>query len=95
MVDGSEKIDAPGLDSLKELFNIFVFEILGLKDELAGKNDEKLTEELMNIIVDLRQNAKNNKDWTTSDKIRNELNQIGITIKDKKDGVDWERDPPR
>jgi cysteinyl-tRNA synthetase len=91
--DGSEKIDAPGLDSLKELFNTFVFEILGLKDELAGKNDEKLTGELMNIIVDLRQNAKNNKDWITSDKIRNELNQIGITINDKKEGVDWEREP--
>jgi cysteinyl-tRNA synthetase len=91
--DGSEKIDAPGFDSLKELFNTFVFEILGLKDELAGKNDEKLTGELMNIIVDLRQNAKNNKDWITSDKIRNELNQIGITINDKKEGVDWEREP--
>jgi cysteinyl-tRNA synthetase len=91
MVDGSEKIDGPGLESLKELFNTFVFEILGLKDETTGKSDEKLTGELINIIVDLRQDAKNRKEWDVSDKIRKELNQLGVTLKDRKDGVDWER----
>jgi cysteinyl-tRNA synthetase len=90
IIDGSEKTDASGLESLKELFNTFVFEILGLKDESAIKGDEKLTEELMKIIIDLRQAAKNNKDWHTSDKIRNELNKIGVKLKDKKDGADWE-----
>jgi cysteinyl-tRNA synthetase len=90
VIDGSEKIDAPGLESLKELFSTFVFEILGLKDESAIKGDEKLTEELMKIIINLRQAAKNNKDWPTSDKIRNELNKIGVKLKDKKDGADWE-----
>ena len=63
VIDGAEKIDAPGLESLKDLFNTFVFEILGLKDETAGMDDEKLTGELMKIIIDLRQDAKNNKDW--------------------------------
>ena len=91
VVDGSEKIDGPGLESLKELFNTFVFEILGLKDETTGKSDEKLTGELINIIVDLRQDAKNRKEWDVSDKIRKELNQLGVTLKDRKDGVDWER----
>ena len=43
VADGNEKIDQPGLESLKELFNTFVFEILGLKDETKGKEDEKLT----------------------------------------------------
>jgi len=89
--EGIEKIDASSLKSLKELYNTFVFEILGLKDESTGKNDEKLAGDLMKIIIDLRQNSKNNKDFSTSDKIRNELNQIGITLKDRKDGVDWER----
>ena len=92
VIDGSEKIDTPALESLKTLFNTFVFEILGLKDESSGMGDEKLTGELMNIIIDLRQAAKNNKDWSTSDKIRKDLNKIGIIIKDKKDGVDWERE---
>ncbi len=91
VVDGTEKIDGPGLESLKQLFNIFVFEILGLKDETTGKGDEILSGQLMKIIIDLRQAAKNNKDWPTSDKIRSELNGIGITIKDQKDGADWER----
>jgi cysteinyl-tRNA synthetase len=68
-----------------------VFEILGLKDESGAKSNEKLTEDLIKIIVDLREGAKKNKDWTASDKIRKELNEIGITLKDKKDGVEWER----
>jgi cysteinyl-tRNA synthetase len=92
VTDGSEKIDSPGLESLKELFNTFVFEILGLKDETSGKNDEKLTGELMKIIIGLRQDAKNNKDWPASDKIRNELKNAGIVIKDLKDGAEWEKE---
>ena len=92
-VDGTEKIDAPGLESLKELFNIFVFKILGLKDESAGKGDEKLTGELIDIIVNLRQDAKNRKEFDVSDKIRQELNKLGVSIKDRKDGVDWEINP--
>ena len=92
VVDGSEKIDNPGLESLKELFSTFVFEVLGLKDETTGKSDEKLTGELMKIIIELRQAAKNRKEWGVSDEIRDELKNAGITIKDRKDGTDWERE---
>jgi cysteinyl-tRNA synthetase len=91
IIDGSEKIDIAGIESIKELFNTFVFEILGLKDETASKGDENLTGELMKIIIDLRQTAKNNKDWPTSDKIRNELKSAGIVIKDLKEGAEWEK----
>ena len=91
VVEGTEKIDGPGLESMKLLFKKFVFEILGLKDETSGRNDEKLTNELMNIIIDLRQAAKNNKDWAISDKIRNELKNAGIVLKDIKDGAEWEK----
>lgn len=90
VADGSSKIDAAGIEALKELFNIFVFEILGLKDESTGKGDVKLTGDLMNIIIDLRQDAKSRKEFALSDKIRDELNKIGVTLKDRKDGVDWE-----
>jgi len=92
LLDGSEKIDAAGLDALKLLFHTFVFEILGLKDESTGMGDEKLTDELMKIIIDLRQSAKNNKDWATSDKIRNELKTAGVVLKDLKEGAEWERE---
>jgi cysteinyl-tRNA synthetase len=92
LAEGSEKIDESGLKSLKELFNTFVFDILGLKDEAAVAGDEKLTSDLMKIIIDLRQEAKNKKDWASSDKIRSDLKNAGIVIKDKKDGADWEKE---
>jgi cysteinyl-tRNA synthetase len=92
VIDGSEKISTADLESLKSLFDTFVFDILGLKDESAGPGDEKLTNELMKIIIELRQAAKNNKDWKASDNIRNELKNAGIVIKDLKEGVEWEHE---
>lgn len=91
VIDGSEKINAKDLETLKTLFNTFVFDILGLRDESEGKRDEELTGKLMKIIIDLRQAAKNNKDWPTSDKIRNELKDAGVVLKDLKEGAEWER----
>jgi len=88
--DGSETLNSDDLESLKKLFNTFVFEILGLKDEADCKNDEKLTGELMKIIIDVRQNAKISKDFKTSDKIREELKKAGVILKDKKDVAEWE-----
>jgi len=94
VADGKEQIDESGLDSLKELFNTFLFKILGLKDETTVESDENLTGDLMKIIIDLRLAAKNNKDWPTSDKIREKLKEAGIELKDLKDGASWERIPP-
>lgn len=88
--DGTGKLNAADLGSLKELFNTFIFEILGLKDESTAKGDEKLTDELVKIILSLRQDAKKRMEWNVSDKIREDLNNLGITIKDRKDGADWE-----
>lgn len=90
--DGTEKLNGPDLESLKQLFNTFVFDILGLKDETEGMLDAKLTGDLMKIIIGLRQDAKNNKDFGTSDKIREELKKAGVILKDRKDGADWEVD---
>ncbi len=88
--DGSEKLTLSDLESLKKMFNTFVFEILGLKDENVGKNDEKLTKDLVEMIINLRQEAKTRKEWVVSDQIRAELKRIGVVLKDKKDGVEWE-----
>jgi cysteinyl-tRNA synthetase len=90
--DGSEKLNEKDLLSLKKLFVVFVSDILGLKDESAGKSDEKLTGDLMKIIIDLRQEAKNKKEWAASDKIRSDLKNAGIILKDKKDDVEWEKE---
>jgi cysteinyl-tRNA synthetase len=88
--DGSEKIDAEGIASLKELLNTFSFDILGLKNESPREN-EQLTGELMDIIISLRKDAREKKDFAASDKIRAELGKIGILLKDTKDGVEWEK----
>jgi len=88
--DGGEKLTNADLESLKNLFDIFVFEILGLKDETASRGNEKLTDDLMRIIIDLRQQAKNSKEWALADHIRQELKKAGISLKDLKDGADWE-----
>jgi cysteinyl-tRNA synthetase len=90
--DGSEKLNSADLDLLKKLFSTFVFEILGLKDETGGRTDEKLTGDLMKIIIGFRQEAKNRKEWAASDKIRSDLKNAGIVLKDTKDGADWERE---
>jgi cysteinyl-tRNA synthetase len=90
VIDGNESVDAENLAAFKDLFDTFVFNILGLTDESSGKSDEKLTGDLINLIVNLRQDAKNRKEWAVSDNIRQELNKLGIVIKDKKDGVEWE-----
>jgi cysteinyl-tRNA synthetase len=90
--DGTEKLSSNDLESLKNLFNVFVFDILGLKDETAGRSDEKLTDDLMKIIIDLRQDAKNKKEWAASDKIREELKNAGILLRDLKDGAEWDRE---
>jgi len=88
--EGIDTLDSKDLKALQELFNTFVFDILGLKDESAGQHDMALTGNLVKMILDSRQEAKTRKDWATSDRIREELTRLGIVIKDRKDGTDWE-----
>jgi cysteinyl-tRNA synthetase len=90
--DGTEKLTAIDIELLKKLFNIFVFDILGLMDEASAGDDTKLTNDLVQIIINLRQDAKNKKEWGTSDKIREELKNAGIILKDLKDGADWSKE---
>jgi cysteinyl-tRNA synthetase len=87
---GTEKISASDLKELKSFYNTMVFEILGLKEEQsANSGDNKVLAGTIELLITLRKDAKTNKDWGTADKIRNELDAIGIELKDTKDGVDW------
>lgn len=88
--DGKIAMDQVALDELKLFLQIFVVDILGLRnDSLAGDADD--TDALMQIIINLRNEAKKNKDFTTSDRIREDLQSIGVQLKDSKDGTLWNK----
>ncbi|MBQ5930700.1 MAG: cysteine--tRNA ligase, partial [Tidjanibacter sp.] len=90
IADGKEKISTADLEALKATIKLYVFDILGLRNEKAEGADDKLSP-LMEMLLEVRRNAKANKDWATSDLIRNRLAEIGIRVKDNKDGtMDWE-----
>lgn len=92
IAEGQQTISEADLVELKRVFDLYVYEILGLRNEkqegVAGGSD--MLGKVVDMILAVRQDAKANKDWATSDKIRNELTAIGIRVKDRKDGVDWE-----
>ena len=85
---GNERINDSGLTALRVLFHSMVFDVLGLKKEGEASNGE-LSNELMQLIIALRQDAKSKKDFAMSDKIRDELMKIRIILKDSKDGTAW------
>ncbi|MDK2909129.1 MAG: cysteinyl-tRNA synthetase [Bacteroidales bacterium] len=85
---GTEKLDATQLQILKDTFSTFLFDILGLVDEKAGDNS-RLTEELIRLLIEIRLEARARKDWATSDRIRDRLKEIGIQLKDGKEGTEW------
>lgn len=86
--DGQIKLTSEDIALLKSTFEAFFFEVLGLKVEDKQSNNE-LTAQLMEFILELRKNAKSNKDFATSDKIRDELARMNIQIKDTKEGSTW------
>ena len=90
--DGKGTISAEDIKELQEVFQLFLFDILGMVDESAGAGNDTSREafaKAVDLLLSIRQQAKANKDWATSDKIRNELTAIGFTIKDTKDGAEW------
>ena len=90
--DGKGTISAEDLKELQGVFHLFLFDILGMVDESAGAGNDTSREafaKAVDLLLSIRQQAKANKDWATSDKIRNELTAIGFTIKDTKDGAEW------
>ena len=86
---GNEKIDEENLAELRKLFHDFVFDILGLKSEAdSGASNEALGK-VIDAMMNVRKAARANKDWATSDRIRDELKNAGIQIKDTKEGYEW------
>lgn len=85
---GQETIGPEELIRLRELFSLFVIEILGLKEEKAEVKD--MSGELIEMLLNLRRDLKSKKEFSLSDKIRDDLGKLGVVVKDTKDGFDWE-----
>lgn len=89
--EGRQTITPADLETLKSLFTEYVHLVLGLKRMPAtGDSGEGLAGDLMEMILQLRNEAKNNRDFETADRIREGLSRLGITVRDRKDGADWE-----
>lgn len=76
------------LQNLKEKFPSYLSEVLGLQTESTGGNNGSL-DKVMSLVLDLRQDARTNKNWAVSDKIRDALADANITVKDGKEGSSW------
>ena len=76
------------LQRLKTLLHHFLFDIFGLLEE-SENNNEKLNG-VMELVIDIRKDARGKKDFATSDKIRDALQGVGIQLKDSKDGTSWQ-----
>lgn len=81
----SGSLKAETISRLQLMFRLYLEDILGLQDPF--KADNKKFSELMDLVIELRSRAKSDKDYVTSDKIREHLNKIGIVVKDEKDGT--------
>ncbi|PVW16969.1 cysteine--tRNA ligase [Marixanthomonas spongiae] len=88
VLDGSEIITEKDLQLLKQTMQDFIFDVLGLVDiaESTAQDGNKLSETIK-LLIQLRDKARANKDFETSDKIRDELQKAGIQLKDGKDGT--------
>jgi cysteinyl-tRNA synthetase len=87
--DGKETINATDLEELKAVFKAFIEDVLGLKSENDAGSGNEAYKKAIDLLLNMRLEAKLNKDWATSDKIRNELTALGFEIKDTKDGFEW------
>lgn len=91
--DGHATATQADLDALRSLFQTFLFDIMGMRSEaLADATDEKALEPYrgaVDLLLQIRSEAKAKKDWTTSDLIRDRMAALGFAVKDTKDGVEW------
>jgi cysteinyl-tRNA synthetase len=85
----------PSKGQFEEIINLFAayFEdVLGLGSESTGSQNAEVLGDVMDVLLELRSTAKQNKDYGTADAIRDKLKAVGVTIMDGKDGADWQVD---
>jgi cysteinyl-tRNA synthetase len=86
--DGKATITQTDLISFKKLIHSFVFDVLGIENADTKQGSDKL-DGVVEMLINMRKEARENKDWALSDKIRDELKELGIQLKDGKDGTSY------
>ena len=95
LADGKATIDAEDLKELRNIWQQYAIDILGLQLDAScgqqGAAGANMTayNGAIDLLLGIRMDAKRNKDWATSDRIRNSLTDLGFKIKDTKDGFEW------
>jgi cysteinyl-tRNA synthetase len=87
--DRKESLSPESIQQLQQLFGHLVTDILGLTDDPAGSTHTELLDGIISMVLEVRNQAKAHKDFATSDKIRDALSQLGIVVKDTKEGSTW------
>ena len=90
IADKKATISAADLAELKETYNLFMFDILGLvESNQADNNGNEAYAKAIELLLEMRREAKARKDWATCDLIRDRLSEIGFELKDTKEGTEW------
>ena len=87
--DNSATLTTEDLKIFSTSMHSFIFDVLGLKDEKADKNTNEKLEGVVNMLIEMRNEARANKDFEMSDKIRDQLIALGIQLKDGKEGTSF------
>ena len=89
--DGHATLTQADIDELKSVFQTYLFDVLGIRDDAAGGESVNLDpyRHAVDLLLEMRRTAKANKDWATSDLIRDKLSEFGFEVKDTKDGFEW------
>ncbi|MFV8364833.1 cysteine--tRNA ligase [Flavobacterium sp. XS1P27] len=87
--DGKETLNAEDLKSFEKAMSSFVFEVLGLEDEKVSDSSNDKLEGTVNILIEMRKQARDNKNFALSDQIRDQLIALGIQLKDGKEGTNF------
>ena len=86
--EGKASLTSEDLETLKTTINDFTFDVLGLMNE-AAQNNSGIIDGVVSLLIKLRKEARENRDWGLSDQIRDELLAMGIQLKDGRDGTSY------
>ncbi|MGZ3919609.1 MAG: DALR domain-containing protein, partial [Bacteroidia bacterium] len=87
--DKKASLTQADLDLLKNMYQHFLFDVMGLKLEAESNKTSKVLDKVVHLVLDLRNKAKSEKNFPLSDEIRNKLTDAGVQVKDSKEGSTW------